>query len=148
MKLIKNNPKNASAIIIFYKNKVLLQKRDYLENIFYPGYWGLFGGSKNNNENYHSTIIREIKEEIDYKIDKKNLKYFIKLDLEFPTSKDNLSVKRYFFSYEIKNINKFKRNLVLREGSDWEFFDKKKCDSLQVTPYDKFAIDMFYDLKI
>lgn len=148
MKLIKNNPKNASAIIFFYKNKVLLQKRDYLENIFYPGYWGLFGGSKNNNENYQSTVIREIKEEIDYKIDKKNLRYFIKLDLEFPTFKNNVSVKRYFFSYEIKNIFKFKRNLVLREGSDWGFFDKKKCNRLQVTPYDKFALDIFYDRKI
>ena len=49
----------------------------------------------------------------------------MKLDLEFPTFKNNISVKRYFFSYEIKNINKFKRDLVLREGSDWGFFDKK-----------------------
>ena len=97
MKIIKNNPKNASAIIIFYKNNVLLQKRDYLESIFYPGYWGLFGGSKNNYENYQSTAIREIKEEIDYKIVKKNLKYFMKLDLEFPTFKNNISVKDIFF---------------------------------------------------
>ncbi len=148
MKLIKKNPKDASAAIFFYKNKVLLQKRDQLENIFYPGYWGLFGGSKNKHENYRTTIIREIEEEIDYKIDKMNLKYFIKLDLEFPIFKDSIFVKRYFFSYKIKNIYKFKKNLVLKEGSNWGFFDKKKCDKLQITPYDKFALDMFYDLKL
>jgi len=62
--------------------------------------------------------------------------------------KHKVTIIDNFSTGRISNINKFKRNLVLREGSDWEFFDKKKCDSLQVTPYDKFAIDMFYDLKI
>ena len=128
---------------MFYFKKEIILRAYFIQDI-----GGLFGGSKNNYENYQSTAIREIKEEIDYKIVKKNLKYFMKLDLEFPTFKNNISVKRYFFSYEIKNINKFKRDLVLREGSDWGFFDKKKCDKLQVTPYDKFALDIFYDLKI
>ena len=147
MKLIKKNPQSASAIIFFYNDMFLLQKRDMKNKIFYPGYWGLFGGGKNNNENYRSTIIREIKEEIDYDIDNMNLKYFLKLDLEFPMFKKSKFVKRYFFSYKIKNINKFKKNLILKEGSNWGFFDKKKCDKLQVTPYDKYALDMFNDLK-
>ena len=147
MKLIKKNPQSASAIIFYHNDMFLLQKRDLNNKIFYPGYWGLFGGGKNNDENYRSTIKREIKEEIDYEIKNNNLRYFIKLDLEFPLINESIFVKRYFFSYKIKNIIKFKKNLVLREGCNWGFFNKKKCDKLNITPYDKFALDMFYDLK-
>ena len=66
MKLIQSNPKNASAVIIYNDNKVLLQKRDNKKSIFYPNYWGLFGGAKNQNENYKLTAIRELNEELNY----------------------------------------------------------------------------------
>ena len=50
MKLIQNNPKNASAILLYYKDGIVLQKRDTNKNIFYPGYWSFFGGAKKNQK--------------------------------------------------------------------------------------------------
>lgn len=146
MKLIQNNPKDASAIIIFYKKKVLLQKRDKKNNIFYPNFWGLFGGAKNFNETYKSAAIREMMEEIGYQVNKKNLNYFFKLDIEFPLRKKSVFIKRYFYTYEVFNFKKFNEEIKLKEGSACEFFSIPKINKLRVTPYDKFALDMFNDL--
>jgi len=148
MELIKKNPKNASAVIIFNKNKVLLQQRDKKKNIFYPGFWGLFGGAKEHNENYKTTALREIREELTFDFKKNLLNYFFKMQIEFPFKNKIINVNRYFFIYEIKNINFFYENLKLNEGKNLKFFNLRKYIDIQITPYDKLAIDMFYDLKI
>ena len=145
MRIIQSNPKDASGIIIYYKNKVLLQKRDLKNTIFYPGYWGLFGGAKNSNEIYSTNIIREVKEEINIDIDKGDLRYFFKLNIEFPLSlKKTKLVKRYFYIYEIKDIQAFNKNFFLQEGKNKSFFTKNNYLNINITPYDKFALDLFY----
>ena len=69
---------HASAAIIFNKKKeFLLQLRDDNEDIFYPNFWGLFGGAACHNESLSNTIIREIYEEISLEI--KNFRYFLKI---------------------------------------------------------------------
>ena len=57
--LLNQNLKNASAIIIHHKNKVLLNLRSNMKNIFYPNYWGLLGGAKKREKNFRLTAIRE-----------------------------------------------------------------------------------------
>ena len=52
MRLLQKNPKDASAIIIYFKNKVLLVLRSKNKKIFYPNHYGLFGGAKEKNETY------------------------------------------------------------------------------------------------
>lgn len=146
MKLIKLNPKNASAVIIHFKKKVLLQKRDNIKHIFYPNFWGLFGGAKNKNEKYKSAASREIIEELNYEIDKKKIKYFFKMEKEFPLPKKRSTVKRFFYIYEIKNIGLFHQNAILKEGSKMKFFEKKSLNNIRIAPYDRFALDLFYDL--
>ena len=44
----------------------LLQLRENIPSIIYPGCWGLFGGSMEEEESPHDAIIRELQEEIDY----------------------------------------------------------------------------------
>lgn len=148
MKIIQSNPKNASAVVIFYKKKVLLQKRDRKMGIFYPGFWGLFGGAKNHNENYKTTACREIREELSYDFRKNHLKYFFQIEIEFPLKKKSIKIKRYFFIYEIENLKLFSNNLILNEGKSFKFFNQNDYRKIHMTPYDKLAIDMFYDLKI
>ena len=63
MKVIQKNPKDASAIIIYFKKKILLVLRSNKKNIFYPNHYGLFGGAKENNETYIKTANRELYEE-------------------------------------------------------------------------------------
>ena len=50
-----------SKAVITFERKYLLQLRDLKKNIFYPGFWGLFGGRIENNEN-KKALVREIKE--------------------------------------------------------------------------------------
>ena len=49
--------------IIIVKNNYLLQLRDNKKNIYYPNFWGIFGGHVEKTETYHKALEREIKEE-------------------------------------------------------------------------------------
>ena len=53
-------------------------------------------------------------------------------------------VNRRFYIYEINNISNFKSKIILNEGQKFSFFDKKKYLNLQITPYDRFALDLFF----
>ena len=62
--------------IIVKDNKYLLQLRDNKKNIFFPNFWGLFGGRLEKDETFENAIIREIKEEtnLDVRAQKKIFK--------------------------------------------------------------------------
>ena len=49
--------------IIVVKNNYLLQLRDNKKNIYYPNFWGVFGGRVEKSEKYRKALEREIKEE-------------------------------------------------------------------------------------
>ena len=90
MIIIQKNPKDASAVILHYKDRVFLQKRDNKEGIFYPSYWGLFGGAREKKEMYLTNIKREIHEELNLNLNKKNIQYFFQLKIEFPITKKKI----------------------------------------------------------
>ena len=145
MNLIKSNPQNASGIILHNKKRVLLQKRDKKKNIFYPSYWGLFGGAKHKNETYKTNIIREIKEELNLDLNKNLISYFFKLKIEFPiTLKKKKFVHRYFYLYEIENLKNFYNQINLKEGESFSFFSIGEYQKKLITPYDKFALDFYF----
>jgi 8-oxo-dGTP pyrophosphatase MutT (NUDIX family) len=55
------------AIAILHQNgKFLLQLRDDIPGIFYPGHWALFGGHIEPGESPDAAIRRELLEEIGY----------------------------------------------------------------------------------
>jgi 8-oxo-dGTP pyrophosphatase MutT (NUDIX family) len=140
---IGNKPKNASAVIISYKKKVLLNLRSNKKNIFYPNHWGCFGGAKDDHETYINAAIRELLEETNIKVNKKEIKFFFNLDFIFPTNKK--LIKRSYFIFNILNINSFKKKFLLSEGVNYKFFSKKKFLSIKsIVPYDKLAIDLFF----
>ena len=49
--------------IIVNENNYLLQLRDDKRDIYFPNFWGIFGGRVENNESYKKAIEREISEE-------------------------------------------------------------------------------------
>ena len=49
--------------IIVVKDNYLLQLRDNKKNVYFPNFWGVFGGRVEKNETYHKALEREIKEE-------------------------------------------------------------------------------------
>ncbi len=59
----------AVAIAILYQEgKFLMQLRDDLPNIIYPGHWGLFGGHLEPGETPEAALKRELLEEINYAV--------------------------------------------------------------------------------
>ncbi len=44
----------------------MLQLRDDIDSIIYPGHWGLFGGHLDPGETASDAVHRELKEEIDW----------------------------------------------------------------------------------
>jgi 8-oxo-dGTP diphosphatase len=58
---------NPVAICLLYReNKLLMQLRDNIPTILYPGLWGLFGGHIEAGETPEIAVVREIAEEIVY----------------------------------------------------------------------------------
>jgi 8-oxo-dGTP diphosphatase len=54
--------------ILHCENKFLMQLRDNIPNIVYPGYWGLFGGHLEPGETPEIAVQREVLEEIGYQL--------------------------------------------------------------------------------
>lgn len=95
------------AIAIIHQNdQYLLQLRDNIPTIVYPGCWGLFGGHLEVGETPEEALVREIKEEINY-----DVVNFSK----FASYEDNKVTRHVFVLPLTVKMNQ----LTLREG--WDF---------------------------
>jgi 8-oxo-dGTP diphosphatase len=56
----------ACAIIIDTRGRFLLQERDDVVGISFPGMIGLFGGDREGDETFLQCVVREVHEEISY----------------------------------------------------------------------------------
>ena len=59
-------PIHVAIAILYSSGKFLLQLRDNIPGIIYPGYWGLFGGHIEPGETPSVAVERELLEEIGY----------------------------------------------------------------------------------
>ena len=122
----------AVKAIICVNNKYLLQLRDKHKNIYYPNFWGLFGGSIEKKETPRKAITREIKEEINLDIKVKRI--ILNSKFKFYDSTNTFET----FFYQCKSINK--KKIILREGQDFCFFSYNDIRKLKIVPYDLVAI--------
>jgi 8-oxo-dGTP pyrophosphatase MutT (NUDIX family) len=101
-----NNQQVHVAIAILYRDhQFLMQLRDNIPGIAYPGCWGLFGGHVEPGETPDITLQREIFEEIGY-----NLPSFAK----FGIYEDEKAVRHVYQAPLVVELNQ----LVLNEGWD------------------------------
>jgi 8-oxo-dGTP diphosphatase len=56
----------AAAILLDPSGRLLLQLRDNIPNILYPGMIGLFGGHREGDETFLECVVREIHEELSF----------------------------------------------------------------------------------
>ena len=125
-----------AAIIVVEDGRYLLQLRDDLETIWYPGHWGCFGGAVDPGEKASDSLYRELWEELGLKI--KKASFFI--DLEFNLV--GLGLGKYYRKYfELRIEPSEIENLNLQEGEAVEALKSETIlGSLKVTPYDAFAL--------
>jgi 8-oxo-dGTP pyrophosphatase MutT (NUDIX family) len=125
-----------AALITVGQGNYLLQMRDQKAGIFYPGYWGLFGGAVDSGESPDQTLRRELEEELGLLAETEV--YFTELtfDLSFVGGR---RIFRRFFVVPIKE--KMLSGLTLREGSALRVFPAREIlVSPRVVPYDAYAI--------
>ena len=126
----------SSKAIITFKQKYLLQLRDNKENIFFPGFWGLFGGRQDNNEKEKLAVKREVKEET-------NLNVLILsqiLSVNFHMIGLKKKRKITYFDCKIKKNPK----ITLNEGQKYNFFSFNELKRLKIVPMDFVAINCHY----
>jgi len=56
----------ASAVLISVCGRLLLQQRDDVPGILYPGMIGMFGGQREGDETFRECVSREVHEEIGF----------------------------------------------------------------------------------
>jgi len=120
---------------------MLLQKRDNKKNIFFPNYFGLFGGAIEKKETKLNAIQREIFEELNIFIEKKRFNYLTSIKIDF-FKIIKKKFERTFYYFEIRD-NEIK-NIKLREGSAmiWSnLYDNYA--NIKLVPYDSFAIWLY-----
>jgi len=131
---------NAVAAIITDENgRYLLQLRDDIPGIFYPGHWGCFGGAVGLGEEPAKALMRELNEELE--IRSGQVEEFVSLEFDL-TRMGQKKIYRTYYRLDIRSDTA--SQLVLHEGMAMRFFaDREIFDLPNVTPYDSFALWLF-----
>jgi 8-oxo-dGTP pyrophosphatase MutT (NUDIX family) len=124
-----------AAIITVEDGRYLMQLRDDIPRIFYPGHWGCFGGAVGPGESGSEALRRELAEELEMVA--KSADEFLKLDFDLNKLGQKQCSRAY---YEIKIAEEDVSGFVLHEGADMGLFAPEELFDLRLTPYDSFAL--------
>ena len=128
----------AGALILVDNDRYLLQQRDDLDFIFFPGHWGCFGGAVEPGETVTAALCRELQEEIGLEVVESDLRYFFEMAFEL-SSMNHGWIRRPY--YEIRIDEACYRGLSLHEGQRMDLFTGREALALSpITPYDRFAL--------
>jgi len=116
-----------------------MQLRDDIPGIFYPGYWGCFGGAVSAGEEPASALSRELNEELEIK--SSQIVEFVHFEFDL-TRVGQKKVCRIY--YQLSITSDMVSQLVLHEGADMRLFeDSEIFDLPNVAPYDSFALWLY-----
>lgn len=126
----------AAAILRDPQGRYLLQHRDDLPHIWFPGAWGLFGGAIEGAETPEAALRRELVEEIG--VVPSMLTYFTRFDFDLAFAGGG-ACPRYVFEGTLAAAEL--ASLRLGEGREMRFFAPEEVLRLpHPTPYDGFVL--------
>jgi 8-oxo-dGTP diphosphatase len=102
----------AAALIVVDGERFLMQRRDEIPGILYPGYWGCFGGTCEIGETGDQTIRRELLEELGLSCDQ--FRYFTSITYDGRFCGKSEVIRQYF---EITLTSQQCGGLVQNEGA-------------------------------
>lgn len=124
-----------AAIITVEDGRYLMQLRDDIPRIFYPGHWGCFGGAVGPGEGPLHALNRELAEELE--METRSADEFVSLDFDLSKLGQRKCYRAY---YEIKVTEAEVARYVLHEGTEMRLFEPKDLFEARLTPYDSFAL--------
>ena len=130
-------PTNAvAALLVLEDGRYIMQLRDFKAHIFYPGYWGLFGGAVDGSESDEEALRRELQEELAFVA--RSITRFVSFDFDLSMiGAGNV----YRAIYEVPVTHNELACFSLREGLACEAFTTRTIlTEIKVTPYDAFAV--------
>lgn len=109
----KGKAHTVAIAILYHQEQYLMQLRDDIPGIAYPGHWGFFGGHCDPGEHPDNAIHRELMEELGYRT--ASIKLF---DL-YP---DPGVIRHVYYAPLTVPLSELK----LMEGWDWGFFSPEQ----------------------
>jgi 8-oxo-dGTP diphosphatase len=129
----------AAALIVVDGDRFLLQHRDDIAGILYPGCWGCFGGARDAGESAEEALRRELKEELNLDID--CAEYFTAVNYDFNFCGKGMTLREY---YTVPIAAGALDALVLGEGQGMAAMTSQQVFALpNVIPFDLFAIWLY-----
>ena len=133
-----------AAILLVADGRYVLQLRDDVPHIWYPGHWGLFGGSVDPSEDELTALRRELREELELELDVTRARLFTRFQFDLRP----LGLELYFRSYyEITVSPAELGRCVLHEGAAMHSVPGDEMLAMKLVPYDAFALFLHYRQK-
>ena len=131
----------ASALLLLTSDgRYLLQHRDDIPEIWFPGLWGCFGGALDPGEDLKTTAQRELEEELGIVVKRDELQYFTEFTFDFSQVGSDNKYRAYFV-HTLKPGTE--DTLALREGQAVAAFSEEQAlSTLPMTPYDRCALHL------
>ncbi len=129
----------AAALIVVDGDRFLLQHRDCIEGILYPGCWGCFGGARDVGESAEQALRRELKEELGLELGR--AEYFTAVNYDFRFCNKGITLREY---YVVPITASILGTLVLGEGQGMAAMTSREIFALcDIIPFDLFAIWLY-----
>ncbi len=125
-----------AAIIMVEDGRYLMQLRDDIPRIFYPGFWGCFGGAVTSGEEPVAALRRELREELEFEL--RDCHKILSLDFDL----GGINGKKHYRHYYLATTTQAESGrFVLHEGAAMRLFTPAEIFALtNLTPYDAFAL--------
>jgi 8-oxo-dGTP pyrophosphatase MutT (NUDIX family) len=130
---------SVGAIIVTPDDRFLLQRRDHVPHIWYPGAWGLFGGGIDPGESERDALRRELYEEIGLTLGEAHL--FTRFQFDCAFVGDGM-IDRTFFEVPV-DLDTV-AGLKLTEGHEMALIEAERIVGLpDMIGHDGFALYLY-----